>query len=190
MAASEKASFEEIISVEGAYVDYTNNQVCLANGTAIASLNDLKEATDGTRQGIVDINGTPYEIVVNKEGTLSDLRQIDSQADWTARERNMYIRAHYSNPETSGWSNAVGGGWGHYNGLDNVPYDGYQATLHKGERVLTAEENKVYSSNPGIDYDKMERCMRSAIRDLTMQIGEREFGRIIDNRLRERGILV
>lgn len=33
---------------------------------------------------------------------------------------------------------------GHKNGLDYVPYDNYVARLHKGERVLTAEENKRY----------------------------------------------
>lgn len=32
----------------------------------------------------------------------------------------------------------------HANGLSNVPYDGYIAELHKGERVLTAAENAEY----------------------------------------------
>ena len=33
----------------------------------------------------------------------------------------------------------------HANGLDYVPFNGYVAELHKGERVLTAEENKIYN---------------------------------------------
>lgn len=37
----------------------------------------------------------------------------------------------------------------HKNGLDYVPYDGYIAKLHKGEAVLTAEENKNRSGNNG-----------------------------------------
>lgn len=34
----------------------------------------------------------------------------------------------------------------HANGLDYVPFNGYIAELHKGERVLTAEENKNYNA--------------------------------------------
>lgn len=33
----------------------------------------------------------------------------------------------------------------HANGLDYVPYDGYIAELHKGERVLTEQENRDYN---------------------------------------------
>ena len=36
---------------------------------------------------------------------------------------------------------------GHKDGLDFVPYDNYVARLHKGERVLTSEENKQYMSD-------------------------------------------
>ncbi|WP_423472999.1 phage tail protein [Lysinibacillus agricola] len=38
-----------------------------------------------------------------------------------------------------------GGKKSHYSGLDSVPYDGYSARLHKGERVMTARENREYS---------------------------------------------
>ncbi|AID44731.1 Phage tail length tape-measure protein [Candidatus Arthromitus sp. SFB-mouse-NL] len=34
----------------------------------------------------------------------------------------------------------------HKTGLSYVPYDGYIAQLHKGERVLTEQENKLYNS--------------------------------------------
>ena len=35
----------------------------------------------------------------------------------------------------------------HANGLPFVPYDGYLAQLHRGERVMTASENKSYTYN-------------------------------------------
>lgn len=46
--------------------------------------------------------------------------------------------------------NAVSGVSGsHANGLDYVPYNGYIAELHQGERVLTKEENKEYNEGGG-----------------------------------------
>ena len=43
--------------------------------------------------------------------------------------------------QSSGSSNGS-----HASGLDYVPFDGYRATLHQGERVLTKEENKRYNN--------------------------------------------
>jgi len=46
---------------------------------------------------------------------------------------------------TAGLSTSINGS--HANGLPYVPYNGYLAELHKGERVLTAAENKQYGSS-------------------------------------------
>lgn len=43
-----------------------------------------------------------------------------------------------------------GGEHGFANGLPMVPWDGYPAILHKGERVLTARENRSYTANSNL----------------------------------------
>lgn len=47
---------------------------------------------------------------------------------------------------------------GHANGLPWVPFDGYPAILHQGERVLTARENRNYTSNSNLYVENMNMC--------------------------------
>ena len=45
--------------------------------------------------------------------------------------------------------------WGYANGLFSVPWDGYPAILHKGERVLTAREASTYNANSNLYVEHM-----------------------------------
>ena len=67
------------------------------------------------------------------------------------QDKLMFWRDAQDEMNSSGTTSGGGAGryidGSHANGLAYVPYDGYIAQLHKGERVLTAGENQAYSSN-------------------------------------------
>lgn len=186
MAQKEDAAFQLVAGSHIKYDETSNMVIDSATGIKYA-LEEVTEATNGTREGILNINGTPYNITVNKDGTIAALEEIEAKADSIVGSPRVieFVPQYLSAGDRIGLQL----GKSHYNGLDNVPYDGYQAVLHKGERVLTAEENQAYERNAEIDYRKMEQCMRSAVRELSLKVGERQIGRVIDQRLRERGIL-
>lgn len=56
----------------------------------------------------------------------------------------------------------------HETGLNYVPFDGYLASLHEGEGILTAEENRVWqrfknSQGSGVDYEALGGVMRENV---------------------------
>lgn len=149
-----------------------SEQVVNASGDVVGAFEDVTEAADGTREGIVKINGVPVKIKVDKNGTITSLKSIDDEIDYVTRDRTIRVTV---NAVMSGFNAAVDAinraRSYNYNGLDNVPYDGYQAVLHKGERVLTAEENRLYSDRSG------EGVAKNAT--IIIEIGGREIRREI-----------
>lgn len=144
MANDQDTSYQRIRNAMGLYVDKSGNIVD-ANNNNVGSMDDLKKHTEDTRQGIIDINGTPYEIIVHNEGTIASLEAISAAADEAAKPRTIYIDAQESFSAQK-WAGIRDGTGSHnFNGLDSVPYDGFRAVLHKGERVMTAQENKAYT---------------------------------------------
>ncbi len=87
---------------------------------------------------------------------------------------------------------------GHKLGLDYVPKDNYVARLHKGERVLTKEENEAYTEaknsskrnnqntmNFGsqIDYNKMANAIAKALTNCKFTLDEDGFAKIVKDEL-------
>lgn len=56
-------------------VDSSGN-IVTANGKTSISLKDITTDADGTRKGILDLNGTPVEVKVNKDGAVGNLNAI------------------------------------------------------------------------------------------------------------------
>ncbi|SDO76664.1 phage tail tape measure protein [Clostridium gasigenes] len=139
---------------EAGYITDTeyDDMITKAKETKEEQITKAGEACEGVRKEIE--NATP-----------GISREVDLQ---TGEIKNGYDRAwdsikgffdwlFTSNAEASSNAEKVGTEAGngydgyHYNGLNYVPFDGYVARLHKGERVLTANENKEVNQGSGIE---------------------------------------
>ncbi|WP_052466152.1 phage tail tape measure protein [Beduini massiliensis] len=117
-----------------------------AEETRKQQIQKAEEACEGIKTEIQEATPGIEEKVNMQTGKVKTAwDQLSSWAggvfDWLTQRSDMI--ANKINGVSGSWSG--GPRLSHYNGLDYVPYDGYNARLHEGERVLTKEENQAYS---------------------------------------------
>ncbi|MBP3463790.1 MAG: phage tail tape measure protein [Clostridia bacterium] len=107
----------------------------------MAGVSDIDRVMQGIREGnLAEDEGR--KILTSLQNGLSDGRIINSIFG-TARSIASKLSGLLSVTAKINTASLPG----HATGLDYVPYDNYVARLHKGERVLTAKENKEYMTN-------------------------------------------
>ena len=67
-------------------------------------------------------------------------------------------------------------------GMDNVPFNGYKAELHRGEGVLTASENKAYREGRTGGTSEIVGAvqgLRNDLQNMKLVVGRKTFGRAV-----------
>ena len=133
----------------------SSNQMINKNGEVVASLEDVKTHSDGTRTGIVDLNGTPINIKVNENGVISTLDGVLSKMKTiSGTEVTLEMRQKLT---SDGRGGVYVTGSGYAKGTDNatrgvhlVGEKGPELVFFSGgETVLTADKTRNVLSGGG-----------------------------------------
>lgn len=140
----------------------SSNQIISKNGEIIGSLQNITTNADGTRQGIINLNGVPIDVKINEngiistlDGVLSRMRTISGSAvtvsmrqTWTSDGRGgVYVPEGYA----SGTTNAT-------RGVHLVGEEGPELIYFSGgETVLnTVDTSKVLTNGSYFNPDSVE----------------------------------
>lgn len=169
-----KDSFTDALTDQKLAFDSTYDSMVETAKTAIEELDMEDEARtamertmNGLVQGIEDHAGDVENAVATIVNVLSRLSGVGGVTVGASSNGHLLDGSH----ET---------------GLDFVPFDNYLASLHEGEGILTAEENRVWqrfkngASPQSMDYDALGATMRENVQaGGNVYLDGRTVGRVI-----------
>lgn len=134
-------------------VENVNARMQEAADSYVEKVGDLDQEAAATEAATNTMSGLVAGIDSSTPGVLDKLDSLASQMK--SRLTNSFANYTLTIKANIKGSNVPGA----KSGLDYVPYDDYLVRLHKGEKVLTAEEARAYragksaGASGGVDYD-------------------------------------
>lgn len=118
-----------------------DQQISEAERTCDGVKREIEEGTPGIEEAVDIQTGKMLTHWENFKKSVTGI--FDSIAEWW---NGLSFNSKSPEVNIRNSSGATGFGYSHsYNGVENVPYDGYRIYAHKDERLLTAEENAAYT---------------------------------------------
>lgn len=123
-------------------VDASGNIVD-ANGRTILSLKDVKNNADGTREGVLNLNGTPINIKADTDGAISNLDDVNRAVDNIPNAKKVTVTAFFKKIG-DGISNFLGFAEG-----TNYAPKGVAFVAEKGRELIEKNGKFILTDNSG-----------------------------------------
>lgn len=154
-----KAQLTDALTGQQLAVDETYQSMAESAKAAVEALAELPGAAGDNAGDIVKsiTDALNANVPGVTEAVNAIIAQLDKLSGWNVSlDMGTFGSFSFSIPQ-------------HETGLNFVPFDGYLASLHEGEGILTAEENRVWQKfkdggNTAFDYDTMGGVMRDNIK--------------------------
>lgn len=170
------ALYQQVQQKKGEFTDALAEQKLSVDETYDAMVAKAQEAVDSLNMGQSAAESMGQTVEGLARGIADHVPDVAEAVDAVLKELNR-LNGYGISFSAGPMESVIGGEMlnsmfqlpKHETGLDYVPFDGYLASLHEGESILTAEENRIWQrfkngAPQGMDYDALGATMRDNVK--------------------------
>ena len=170
------ALYQQVQEKKGEFTDALTEQKLSVDETYDAMVAKAQESVDSLNMGQSAADSMGQTVEGLARGIADHVPDVAEAVDAVLKELNR-LNGYGISFSVGPMESVIGGEMlnsmfqlpKHETGLDYVPFDGYLASLHEGESILTAEENRIWQrfkngAPQGMDYDALGATMRDNVK--------------------------